>query len=89
MKISLIPIDGENVAELMPSIDVGSHAKAEHYGIFAVENQSSIYDIYEKVDVGRIGEISNHGFKHLPHQFHPAQFVHEIKCTQFLLILRN
>jgi len=71
----------------MSSIDVSGHAKTEHYSILAVENQGSINDIYEEVDVGRIGEISNHGFKHLSHQFNPAQFVHEIKSTQFLLFI--
>lgn len=32
------PIQGEDVAELMSGVNVGSHAETEHDGVFAVEH---------------------------------------------------
>lgn len=84
-----LPINRENIAELMSSIDVRCHAETEHYSVFAIKHKCPIDHVDEQMDVGGIGEVSHHGFKHLTNQFHPTQFVHKVQGTQLLCLVNT
>ena len=89
LEYQILPIQCKDVPELVAGVDVGGHAEAEHDGVFAVENQRSVNDVDEQVDVAGISEIAHHGFEHLPDEFYPAEFVHEIQCAQFLISISS
>lgn len=79
------PVDCKDVAELVPGVDVRSHAEAKHNGIFTMQHQCPVDDVDEKMNVSRVSEITHHGLEHETHQFHPAELVNKIQSRQFLM----
>jgi len=61
------PVDCKDVAELVPGVDVRGHAETKHYGIFAMQHQCPVDDVDEKMNVGRVSEITHHGLEHETH----------------------
>ena len=43
----LLPVESENIAEVMSRVDVSGHTEAQHDGVLAVDHQCPVDDVDE------------------------------------------
>ena len=58
--INFSPLGGEDVLEVLWDVDVRWQTDAENGGVFTVQQEGTIYDVQEELDVSTPGEVTRH-----------------------------
>lgn len=79
-----VTVGGENIFEMKGGVDVSRHDVTEDAGVFRMQDESTVQDVEEKVDIARISEIPCHCLEHPRDQSYPHEFVKDVQTKQLL-----